>query len=80
MKTALITGASSGIGKALAHEFAQNEYDLVVVAEKEDELSQAAKELKSKYQVQVFEVPVDLTKEEAPQQIYDQVKTEGLLE
>lgn len=77
-KTALITGASSGIGKSLAFEFAKNNFNLIVVAEKEEELAQTAKEIKSEYLVEVYEIPIDLTKEEAPQRIYDQVRTEGL--
>jgi short-subunit dehydrogenase len=38
-KTALITGATSGIGRELAKLFAQDKYNLVIVARSEDELA-----------------------------------------
>ena len=39
-KTALITGATSGIGRELAKLFAQDKYNLVIVARSQDELAQ----------------------------------------
>src|ERR1700712_4873502 len=44
-KTALITGGTSGIGKELAKLFAQDQYNLIVVARNQDELTSTASEL-----------------------------------
>lgn len=77
-QTALITGASSGIGKALANQFAENDYDLVVVAEKASELSKAAGEFRNNYDVEVKEIHKDLTEENAPSEIYNQLRGEDI--
>ena len=47
----LVTGASSGIGAALAREFANHGWDLALVARREDRLGELAEELKAKYGV-----------------------------
>src|ERR687889_1025760 len=57
---ALVTGASSGIGRELAKQFAQHGYDLIVAAE-DVELDDATEELKA-MGVAVAPVSVDLTK------------------
>ncbi|HWE14344.1 MAG TPA: SDR family oxidoreductase [Solirubrobacteraceae bacterium] len=44
-RTALITGASAGIGRALAHQFAQRGYDLALGARRMDELQQLRQEI-----------------------------------
>jgi short-subunit dehydrogenase len=60
MKRALITGASSGIGEALANEFAAAGFDLVLVARSEDKLKRLARELKAAHDVKVRVEPTDL--------------------
>ena len=45
----LITGASTGIGYELAHLFAQEKRDLILVARGKDKLEEVSKELKDKY-------------------------------
>jgi short-subunit dehydrogenase len=71
--TALITGASSGIGLELAHLFAKDGYNLVLVARNRTQLESLAKELRSKHQVQVMVIVQDLANTSAPQAIADQL-------
>jgi short-subunit dehydrogenase len=63
--TALITGASSGIGADLARLFARDGYDLVLVARREEKLHELAKELG----VTATVIAADLSKPDAAQQI-----------
>jgi short-subunit dehydrogenase len=64
-KTALITGASSGIGEAFAEVFASNGFDLVITARREDRLRAVAERLTRLHGVRVHVIPCDLTKHEA---------------
>ncbi|MFL6520483.1 MAG: SDR family NAD(P)-dependent oxidoreductase [Chthoniobacterales bacterium] len=73
-ETALITGASSGIGLHLAHEFAKHGHDLVLVAPIESELRQLADEFKSRHNVEVRVIAADLREENAADQIFDEVQ------
>jgi len=57
----LITGASSGIGKALAHQAATRKHDLVLVARRKDKLEEIAKELISRFGIDVEVITADLT-------------------
>lgn len=77
-KTALITGASSGIGKELAHIHAEKGGNLVVVARSKDDLEQLKTELETKHNVQVIVIVKDLTAENAPEDIYNEVKSQNI--
>lgn len=72
-KIALITGASSGIGEALSHQFAKNNFNLVVVAEGRNKLADVAQELRNKYSVEVTEISKNLAEEDAPSEVYNQL-------
>ncbi len=58
---ALITGASSGIGRVLLDHFAAEGIDMVITARDEAALTKAAEEIKSKHGVSVFVIPADLS-------------------
>jgi short-subunit dehydrogenase len=60
-QTALITGASSGIGKALAFEYAANEFDLILTARDAEALRSVADECRRSYAVDVEVFPADLS-------------------
>lgn len=77
-KTALITGASSGIGRELAKIHAKNGGDLVVVARRTDKLIALKSELEKHYNVSVYVISKDLTNLASCKEIYDEVKAEGI--
>jgi short-subunit dehydrogenase len=66
---ALITGASSGIGEALAGEFAGGGFDLVLVARSEGKLKQLAGKLRSAHGNRVHVIPADLTQRTAAKKL-----------
>jgi len=70
---ALITGASSGIGYHLAHEFAHHGLPLVLVAPVEAELKQVAQQLQTEHEVEVHIIARNLEREAAAQEIYDEL-------
>jgi 3-oxoacyl-[acyl-carrier protein] reductase len=63
-KTAVITGASRGIGKAVAEALAGEGMDLVTAARDKEKLEKTAKEISQKYQVKTVAVPCDVAKRE----------------
>ena len=69
-KTALITGASEGIGRCFAEQFAKQGHDLILVARSEEKLTQLASELESKERVKVTVIPMDLIPIEAPDKLF----------
>jgi len=76
---ALVTGASSGIGLQYAHRLAEHyKYDLVLVSNQEKELKETADDIEAKYGVKALTLFKDLATEEAPQEVYDFCKKNGV--
>jgi uncharacterized protein len=76
--TALVTGASAGIGAALARVFAEHGFDLVLVARRAYRLEALAAELRSAHGCAVRVVVADLADPEAPRRIFDEVTQAGI--
>jgi short-subunit dehydrogenase len=77
-KTALITGASSGIGLELARIFARAGYNLVLVARNGDRLRQLASELEKAHGARSLILATDLTDPGAAAYVLDQTTRAGL--
>ena len=77
-RTALITGASSGIGKAFAELLAHKGYAVVLTARRGDRLQALASELKQKYGVATHTLVADLADRDASQQIASELTARGL--
>ena len=71
LKTALITGASSGIGLELARCFAADGYELVLVARNNEKLNLIARELEQEYSAAVTTLTFDLSLPTSPKEIFD---------
>lgn len=75
--TALITGASAGIGRELAKLFARDHYDLVLVARNATPLAEFANELERQFGIKARSLAVDLSAPSAPQFVFDQLSREN---
>ena len=75
----LITGASGGIGLHFAEKFAENGYNLILVARNKNKLDSLKQELESNYSVNVNIYALDLTSNNAVQELYDYVKRKSLI-
>lgn len=73
-KTALITGATSGIGYELAKLFAKDGYNLVLTARHEDRLNEVAEEFRQEGGQQVTVIAKDLMDPKAAEEIYDETR------
>ena len=71
---ALITGASSGIGRDMARYLSTKGYDLILVARSKDKLEELKKEMKTK----VLIIPLDLGSVDNCKRLYEQVKSENI--
>jgi len=72
--TALITGASAGIGRELAKVFAEHGHDLVVVARSKDKLNRLARSLETGADVRVTVIAKDLTEPGAARSLFTSVR------
>ena len=77
-KTALITGASSGIGEALAHIHAERQGNLVLIARRKDRLEALKTELEQAHGVSVMVIAQDLADPDAPARIHAAVTKAGV--
>lgn len=77
-KIALITGASSGIGKELARIHASKNGDLILVARRSEELELLKKELEEKHAIKVWVFVKDLTSKVAAKEVYEFTKSNQL--
>jgi hypothetical protein len=73
-ESALITGASGGIGLELAHVFAEHGFDLIVVARREAQLQGLAERCRKEHGVTVHVLPTDLLAPGASAQLVEQLE------
>ncbi len=73
MDTVLITGTTSGIGKAFAEQFAANGSNIILVSRNEETLRQQQESLRSRYHVQVAAIPCDLSEANAADRILERL-------
>jgi len=74
----MVTGASSGIGEALAGQFAAGGYDLVLVARSADKLASLAKKLSSRHKVAAHVEAADLSRRGAAKKLAASLKRQGI--
>lgn len=77
MNYALITGASSGIGRCYAHELAKRGYNIIAVSNQQQELESVVKELHTTYNIAAHYIYADLAAPDAAKSIYDKCVAEG---
>lgn len=76
--TALVSGASGGIGYEFARILARNGYDLVLTARSRNKLQEAADRFAEEYGVTVTVLAADLSQENAPQELFDAVQKKNI--
>jgi short-subunit dehydrogenase len=78
VETALVTGASEGIGRELARVFASRGFSVVLVARREALLAELADEIAARERVRAVAIALDLTKPDAPQELFERTQELGL--
>lgn len=73
-KTALVTGATSGIGYELSNLLAKNGYNLVLAARNEQKLTSLADELSQRFSISAWAMPKDLSEPSSPQEIFSDLQ------
>lgn len=76
--TALITGASSGIGKACAEHLARIGVNLVITARRSDRLAKMAEVLKQEFQIAVRPVELDVQRQEQVTALFDRLERDNV--
>ena len=77
-ETVLITGASAGIGREIAKEFASRGYNLVLVARSEGKLQDLARELAAEFPITARVLPADLSTPDGPSSVFRALAGEGI--
>jgi len=77
-KTALVTGASSGIGYELTKLLARDGYGLVLVSSNRDKLTRVAKEVEDTYQVPVRVIVKDLSQADAAKEVFEELERDAV--
>jgi short-subunit dehydrogenase len=78
LQTALITGASSGIGQQLAREFARHGHPVVLVAPVAAEVEDLADALEREFSIRAYPIAQDLTEDDSAMEIFDELSAEGI--
>ncbi|MBI1807060.1 MAG: SDR family oxidoreductase [Ignavibacteria bacterium] len=78
MKTALITGASTGIGREFSKLFARDGYNLLLVARNETALASLASDLTAKHGIAATIITKDLSSRSSPTEIYDFIHDQAI--
>lgn len=73
-KTALVTGASAGLGREFSRQLADAGYDLVLVSRSQGELEALAGELQRDFGVAAIALPADLSRPDAPPALYEELQ------
>lgn len=76
--TALITGASSGIGETMARQLAALNCPLILVARRSDRLEKLKSELEQKHSIQILTISIDLSVAGSAQSLYDKCQEKGV--
>lgn len=77
MSYALITGASSGMGRCYAHELSKRGYGIIAVSNRPEELYAVGEELRAQYGVAVVTIVADLARRDAAKELYAMCRSEG---
>jgi uncharacterized protein len=77
-QTALVTGASGGIGEDLARELAARQYNLVLVARSSDKLEALGQELRQKYGIESTAIAMDLSTPDAAERLTRELESRQL--
>jgi len=77
-QTALITGASSGIGRGFAELFARDGWRPILVARSADGLNSLAEDLKARFAVDAVAIPVDLAQTGSAERLFEEIERRGI--
>jgi short-subunit dehydrogenase len=77
-RTALVTGASAGIGREFARELARDGFDLILVARRQDRLQSEVSALSAEFGVRALALPEDLSDPAAPERLFAEIERRGM--